>query len=185
MELALIGGLALGAVGTIAQMGAASQQAEAQRMQADAMRQQADTERQVAAYNAAEQTKTANEERAAAQRTALEQKRQTDLVQSKLQANAAASGGGASDPTVISLASDIEGQGTYQSLFSMYKGEARGSALEDQAAITRYSGNRKADAYLANADATDVAADATESAGFASMLGGFSNLFTKFAPKFA
>jgi hypothetical protein len=75
------------------------------------------------------------------------------LLQSTLQANAAASGGGAADPTIIGLGQDIAGRGEYQSLMDLYTGENRARGLEDQAMGSRMSG----DAALAEGKAKQSA----------------------------
>lgn len=91
-------------------------------------------------FKAQQEDMAAVESRAIAQRSALEKKRETGLVLSKLQANAAASGGGADDSTVLGLASGIAGRGEYESLLEMYKGENRARGLEDQAIASRMTG---------------------------------------------
>lgn len=98
-------------------------------------------QQQAAYFRAAQEEQAANESRAAAQRSALEQRRQTGLAQSALQARAAASGGGADDPTIQNLAGDIAARGEYQSLLEMYKGENRARGLEDEATGSRLSGD--------------------------------------------
>lgn len=152
--LAIVGAL-FSAVGTIAQAGA--------------MRDQAQAERNAANYKAQVENQKAMEERASAQRQALATGRKTALVQSQIQARAAASGGGADDPSVISLASGVEREGSYQSLYSTYLGESRGRGLEDQAVLDRYSGEMKASNLESNANAT--------------ILGGFGSLFGKFGSR--
>src|SRR4051812_33081523 len=64
-------------------------------------------------FTAAQEDQAAQESRAASQRDALEKGRQTGLVLSKLQARAAASGGGAADPGVLTIAGNIAGRGEY------------------------------------------------------------------------
>lgn len=123
---------------------------------ANAQRQQAAAERNAAQYNAQVQEQKANEERAAAQRKALQTREKKDLALSQLQARAAFSGGGAgiNDPTVISLATDIEEKGEYQALGDMFVGESRGRSYENQANLDRYIGETRARASKARADAT-------------------------------
>jgi hypothetical protein len=104
-------------------------------------------------FKAAQEEQAAQESRAASQRTALEKDRQSRLLQSTLQANAAASGGGADDPTVIGLGQDIAGRGEYQSLMDLYTGENRARGQEDQAIGSRLSG----DAALAEGEAKKTA----------------------------
>jgi hypothetical protein len=135
MTVATVASGALSAAGTL--MGG-SAAASAGKSQQDA-----------AYFKAAQEEQSAQESRAAAQRTALDKDRQSRLLQSTLQANAAASGGGADDPTVVGLGQDIAGRGEYQSLMDLYTGENRARGLEDQATGSRMSG----DAALAEGNA--------------------------------
>jgi hypothetical protein len=139
MTVATVASGALSAAGTIMGGNAA---AAAGKSQQDA-----------AYFKAAQEEQAAQESRAAAQRTALEKDRQARLLQSTLQANAAASGGGAADPTIIGLGQDIAGRGEYQSLMDLYTGENRARGLEDQAMGSRMSG----DAALAEGKAKQSA----------------------------
>jgi hypothetical protein len=82
----------------------------------------------------------AQESRAASQRTAFDKRHEATLVGSRLQAVAAASGGGATDPSVLKLGEDIAGEGEYGALLESYKGENRARGLLDQAAADRFSG---------------------------------------------
>lgn len=91
-------------------------------------------------FKAKQEEQAAQESRAVSQRAALDKRRQGDLALSTLQARAAASGGGAADPGVLTLAGDIAGRGEYEALFDMYKGENRARGLIDQAAGSRLTG---------------------------------------------
>lgn len=133
--MAFIGGLApilsiagtlVSALGTIA---AGSAAADAGARQQQAME-----------FRAKQEEQQAQESRAVAQRQALEKRREGTLLLSKLQARAAASGGGAADPTILGIASDISGRSEYDALFDMYKGENRARGLEDSAVASRMSG---------------------------------------------
>ena len=104
-------------------------------------------------FKATQEEMAAQESRAASQRASLDKQRETGLLQSKLQARAAASGGGASDPGVLDLAGDIAGRGEYESLLEMYKGENRARGLEDAAMGSRMTG----DAALAEGKAKQSA----------------------------
>ena len=75
---------------------------------------------------------------AVAQRSAQEQKRQSRVLQSRALAVAAASGGGASDPTVFNIISDLEGEGAYRSAVAMYEGEDRARTDRMSAEAARY-----------------------------------------------
>ena len=72
----------------------------------------------------------AGQERAASQRDAARERRNQRLLESRAQAVAAASGGGASDPTVTKVISDIAGEGTYRALGALYTGEDKARGLE-------------------------------------------------------
>jgi hypothetical protein len=121
---------------------------------ADAMRSQGEAEKQAAYYNAAMKEQRAMQERAVEQRVALRKRRDTDMIQSTIQARAAASGGGASDPTVIDISGNVAQEGEYQALQSMWIGEQRGRDLENQAQLDRYVGEQKKKAAEKKADAT-------------------------------
>jgi len=71
----------------------------------------------------------AGQERAASQRRAREERRQTQLLQSRAQAVSAASGGGAVDPTVVDVIGDIEEDGEYRALNTLWEGEDRARGL--------------------------------------------------------
>jgi hypothetical protein len=139
MTVATVAGGALSAAGTIMGGNAA---ASAGKSQQDA-----------AYFKAAQEDQAAQESRAAAQRVALDKAREGRLLQSTLQANAAASGGGAADPTILDLAGGIAGRSEYESLLEMYKGENRARGLEDTAIGSRLSG----DAAKAEGDAKKTA----------------------------
>jgi len=94
-----------------------------------------------AEFKAKQEEQAANEARAVSQRGALEKRREGTLLNSKLQARAAASGGGADDPTVVNLGGNIAGRSEYDALFEMYKGENRARGLEDTAVATRMAGD--------------------------------------------
>lgn len=132
---------------------------------ANQQRQQAGQERQLAQFNAMQEERRAQQERATAQRQALERRRLTQIAQSTLQARAAASGGKATDASVIQLSSDIAGRGEYQALTEMFSGESRARALEDKAGATRFEGEARAQAAEAKAKSM--------------LLSGFGSLFTR------
>lgn len=91
---------------------------------------------------------------AASQRDAAEQRRQATLLQSRALALAAASGGGATDPTVVNVLGRIAGEGAYRAAVSLYRGEEQARALrmeasarEFDAAAAREGGELRAAAY--------------------------------------
>lgn len=106
-------------------------------------------------------TVRAGEERAASQREAIDRSREAKLVMSRQQAVAAASGGGAADPTVVNLMAGVAARGDYNSATALYEGETKGRGLEYQATLTRMQGRQAMFAGFIN--------------GASSILSGFSN----------
>jgi hypothetical protein len=82
----------------------------------------------------------AGQAEAASQRTAADVTRRANLLQSRALANAASSGGGASDPTVMDTVSRIAGEGAYRSQLALYEGSDQARALRQRADIARYQG---------------------------------------------
>lgn len=121
---------------------------------------------QMAANYEAEQLEVqAGQERATAQRNMIEQRRRERIVQSNLQAAAAASGAGATDPTVARLSSDIAVEGQYRALSELFSGEERARGLEGQASARRYEGQVGYQAGKARAASTRTGALATIASG--------------------
>ena len=105
-------------------------------------------------FEATQMTQQATEERAAAQRQAQDVTQKTNLLLSRQRAVAAASGFGASDPTVQNLEGDVIQKGAYQAGLVRYGGDARAQALNTQAAATRASGQATATGSLFSAFGT-------------------------------
>ena len=95
---------------------------------------------QAADFTAKQQVQAGEESRAVAQRSAFEKRREGDLLNSKVQARAAASGGGATDPGVLDISGDIAQRSEYDALFEMFKGENKARGLLDAAKATRMGG---------------------------------------------
>lgn len=109
-------GAVVGAVGTLASASAEANAAEAQ---------------------AKERERVAQERRGEASRAAIESDRREKFALSTLQARAAASGGGGTDPTIARLAGGIAAEGSYQTRGAIYEGESAATALEAQASVDR------------------------------------------------
>ena len=77
---------------------------------------------------------------AAAQRTAADVQRQTEMVVSRSLAVAAASGGGASDPTVINLIAQNASEGAYRKAVALYGGDEANRTARLQADAKEYEG---------------------------------------------
>lgn len=82
----------------------------------------------------------AGQRRASAQREAEQRRKEANLVLSRQQAVAAASGGGATDSTVLDLMARTGGQGELNAQWAQYQGKEEGRGLENQAAMTRAAG---------------------------------------------
>lgn len=96
------------------------------------------------AFKAKQLQQAAEEARASGQRSMFEKQRETGLIESKLASRAAASGAGASDPTVVALGGNIAQRGEYEALLEMYKGENRARGMEDAAKATQLESYTKA-----------------------------------------
>lgn len=136
--------LALTAIGGAAQAGgtilSANSQANEYRLQAG----QLDTQ--------------AGAERATSQRRAMEERRQARLVGSRAQALAAASGGGADDPSVVNAIAGIEGEGEYRALTALYEGNDAAAGLEAEAVARRRAAKDVKTAGLIKAGGTILSA---------------------------
>lgn len=119
--IAAIAGTAISAAGTIAA-------GQAEKRNAD--------------YVAKQEEMKAQEEFAASQREAQQYKREASLAQSRAQALAAASGGGAGTdaPTIVKIMSDTAGQGQLNAGTALYGGISRRAGLMDSARGRRAAG---------------------------------------------
>jgi hypothetical protein len=96
--------------------------------------------KQAAESEASQLESIAGQTRAASQREMANRRRAARYAQSRAQALAAASGAGASDPSVVDLISDLEGEGEYGALAAMFEGEDRARGLEFGATLSRKQG---------------------------------------------
>lgn len=88
---------------------------------------------------------------AASQRRAQEELRRSKLLSSRALAVAAASGAGASDPTVVDIISGIAGEGAYRSELALYEGREAKRAMDAKADAARYQGKQARGASYINA----------------------------------
>lgn len=91
-------------------------------------------------FTARQLERKANLVKASSQRGALEIERQGKLEQSRALAVAAASGGGASDPTVINHMAQLAGETNYRKMVSLYEGEEQAQQLMGEARAARRGG---------------------------------------------
>ena len=91
-------------------------------------------------YQAAQLRQLANSDMAQAERQGEYEKLRTDMVTSRQLALAAASGGGASDPTIVNLIARTAAEGAYRQASAIYSGEDAARLREMQAEGAEYQG---------------------------------------------
>jgi hypothetical protein len=96
--------------------------------------------RQAAQFQADQLRQNANTAQAASQRQAFDIDRQTQFITSRALAVAAASGGGASDPSVVRLIARDAGEGAYQRSLALYGGNDRARLDLESADARLYEG---------------------------------------------
>lgn len=142
--------------------------------QANSIKAAGRVQQQQAQYRAEQMKVNAGQQRASAQRGAIEERRRTRLAQSRA-LNLGAAGGSASD--VSGTLAGLESFGEYNALSALYEGEDRARQLEGGADLTLYEGENalRASKYEAsNARMSGYMTAATKLAG--------SSLFDKYAP---
>lgn len=113
------------------------------------------------------------------QQNAYDQQLKTSIVNSLALARAAASGAGASDPTVLHIMAQTAGEGAYRQAQALYEGEAQSRVATMRAAAARYEGN------MAESDAASAQSGANFSALATVLDGGMktASMFQKYWPK--
>lgn len=96
---------------------------------------------------------TAKQVFASSQRDAMEEKRRAKLLASRALAVA---GGGASDPTVMNVIADIEGEGAYRAAMEIYGGESQADKIRTQGAFAAMQGKQASRRYTTQALASGV-----------------------------
>ena len=129
--------------------------------------------RQAKEYEATELEGRAKEVTAAAQQKGFEERRRARLVASRIVALSAAGGGGASDPTVMKMLADVEGEGVYRQAVQVYQGEDEARTMRMRASGARYEG------ALAEETGRNQAR-AYKTAGVATLLTGGGSLYAKY-----
>jgi hypothetical protein len=142
----------VGMMGSVAQANAMKQQAKAESIQLGQM---------------------AAEERAVASRDAQSKNKEGRILLSRQQAVAAASGGGATDPTVLELAGDIGRETSVQRRELMRQGKEKGRNLEYKAKMGLWSAN-------ANSKMTILGGIGNMIGGIGQGLGGLAGAYGKY-----
>lgn len=121
---------------------------------------------QAAEFEAAQLDLEAERSRSIGMAAALEEQRKTQLINSAALARAAASGAGASDPTVINLLTKTAGIGAHRAAIAMYQGEAQARLDTSRAITARFEGETAAsDASVAAQQANMTAMSTLLSGG--------------------
>lgn len=103
---------------------------------------------------AIQQERAGKAAQAESQREAIYERKKANYAQSRALALAAASGGGVDNPTVQNLLGDIEEQGDYNVLASLYSGDTDAELANLSAAATRREGRAYKRASYLNAGST-------------------------------
>lgn len=124
-------------------------------------------------FQAEQLRQNANTALAASQRDAFTQGQQTQIVNSRALALAAASGGGASDPTVVNMMARTAGEGAYRQAALLYGGDERARQMNMQANATEYSGE-------ASAQNANKVNNASQLGAITTLMKGGSSLYSRF-----
>lgn len=145
------------------------------------LQRQAGAQRQAAANFEANVLETnATQRIAVAQRDMLDAQRMTRLVQSRAQAVGAASGGGATSPTVLTLMGTMAKDGAVNASRAMYSGEEAARTMRLQAFENRVSGQFAQIGGSLQSEATQGRGRATELQSYASITGTAGGLYGKY-----
>lgn len=138
----------------------------------------------VSEFQAVQLDQNAGQAIAASQRDGADVARMARLAESRTLALAAASGGGASSPTVMNIIADLAGEGAYRKSVALYAGEDKARSMRMAAAGQRWEGDLALEAGEAGYDtgigvANNLRGAGDIAAGSALVKGGAS-LFEKY-----
>ena len=133
---------------------------------------------QKAQYIADQNRVNAGQERASAQRGAIEDRRKGTFAQSRARALAAAGGGTVGD--VSNIIGDLGAESEYSALTTLYQGEDSARQLESSGNLALYEGKSALAASKIDARSTLMSTTGKALSGFSEMGGG--TLFNKYAP---
>lgn len=147
-----------------------------QQQQAAALEQEGADVQAAKNYERDQMRVKAGQERASAQRAAITERKQKNLVLSKLKTEGAASGGSSSDPSLVNAMAGILTEGQYREDVATYEGEDAAADLETGAALKQFEGDsaRKAG---------KIAGKAKRMASYSTLAqGANSSLYAKYSP---
>ncbi len=134
---------------------------KAQKDQAEALRLQGERRKAEAEFEAKQLDVNAGEAIAVGHRRAADENLKTNLINSSALARAAASGAGASDPTVMNVVSKTAGIGSYRAGVALYEGESQARLDRLRAMALRMGGELGMADALAASGAANKQATAT------------------------
>lgn len=152
---------------------AAGQQGELERQAGDARRKAAEFEANVMQVQAGQTV-------AASQRDAMDLQRVGRLAQSRALALSAASGGGASSPTVVNLIGNLAKESSYNAARALYAGEEKARLMKLQAQTLREQGQFAQLTGDLSGRVADTKARGYELSGYGTLIGGAGGMYDKY-----
>jgi hypothetical protein len=171
-------GLGLGSLLTSMKSGSAQKQALDQ--QADLQRQAGEARKTAADLEANVLEVQAGQTVAAAQRDMFDVQRATRLAQSRAVALSAASGGGASSPTVLNIVGNMAKEGAYNGARALYAGEEQARLMKIQAIEKRRLGQFDMTAGSLAGLATENKGRGAQLSSYGTILNTAGSLFGKY-----
>jgi len=129
-------------------------------------------------YEAGQLDTEAGMSRGVGMRNAADVARSVELINSAALARAAASGAGASDPTVMNVLAKTAGEGAYRQTLAMYEGEAQARLDTMRAGALRYEGDLSVSEAKTAKQSTNIGAASTLLTGGANMMSMFSKYWS-------
>lgn len=153
------------AVGAVVAIGGslygANQSSKAAKKEKRALKAQGRAAQQGKYFAAKQMDIAAGQQQAVGQRSAAEEIKKAELLQSRALAVAGASGAGASDPTFNKILEDIATEGQLSAANQMYSGEEAARALRVGAKVARWEGDMAKEGYNVQGAAVNDALKAT------------------------
>ena len=177
MSWLAIGQLAFGA---LSRFGASQASARLDKEAAAKSEARGGRDKAAAYYEAEQYRQQASAAQAYGQITAAEERRQAKLAISRTLAVAAASGAGASDPTVVNLVARQAGEGAYRSSVALWEGEDRARQYRMSAEAREYEGDRALIEGGEDAAAYRSRARSTRRAGTLGLIADGLSLYSKY-----
>lgn len=165
---------------TLMQMKAQGEAKAGAELEADYARRTAARKKATADFEANQLEVQAGQVVAASQRDVLDVQRVGRLAQSRALAVAAASGGGASAPTVINIIGNLAKESAYNGARALYAGEEKARLMKIQAWVKRQEGEGALEAGEFAAEGSEAKARAYGTMQTATLLNGASSLFGKY-----